>query len=120
MIVVPVIAGAALAPARGPDFAEASAGDRVGAAVTSAVVIAAPIGVGLATLSRRPDRFAAILVAAGALFSLTVLAQSHDPKRSTASGAGIVVVWVVEVVVVYLLLSFPSGRLHNVAADAAQ
>ena len=110
-IVILAIAGAVLcAGAVVLTLAEASAGDRVWAAVTSAVVIAAPIGVGLATLSRRPDRFAAILVAAGALFSLTVLAQSHDP---TLYSVGRIAVWVVEVVVVYLLLSFPSGRLTS-------
>ncbi len=110
-IVILAIAGAVLcAGAVILTLAEAPAGDRTWAAVTSAVVIAAPIGVGLATLARRPDRFAAILVAAGALFSFTVLAQSHDP---TLYSVGRVVVWVVEVVVVYLLLSFPSGRLTS-------
>ena len=78
-IVILAIAAAALcAGAVVLTLAEAPAGDRVWAAVTSALVIAAPIGVGLATLARRQDRFAAILVAAGALWSLTVLAQSHD------------------------------------------
>ena len=110
-IVILAIAGAVLcAGAVVLTLAEASAGDRVWAAVTSAVVIAAPIGVGLATLSRRQDRFAAVLIVAGALWSLTVLAQSHDP---TLYSVGRIAVWVVEVVVVYLLLSFPSGRLTS-------
>ncbi len=96
--------------------AEAPAGDRAWAAVTSALVIATPIGVGLATLARRQDRFAAMLVAAGALWSLTVLAQSHDP---TLYSAGRIAVWVVEIAVVYLLLSFPSGRLTSSPARVA-
>jgi signal transduction histidine kinase len=97
-------------------LAEAPAGDRAWAAVTGALVIAAPIGVGLATLARRWDRFAAALVGAGALWSLTVLAQSHNP---TLYSVGRVAVWVVEIVVVYLLLSFPSGRLTSSPARVA-
>jgi signal transduction histidine kinase len=97
-------------------LAEAPAGDRAWAAVTGALVIAAPIGVGLATLARRRDRFAAALVGAGALWSLTVLAQSHNP---TLYSVGRVAVWVVEIVVVYLLLSFPSGRLTSSPARVA-
>jgi signal transduction histidine kinase len=97
-------------------LAEAPAETRARAALTSALVIAAPIGVGLATLSRRHDRFAALLVAAGALWSLTVLAESHDP---TLYSAGRTAAWVVDVVVVYLLLSFPSGRLTSSPARGA-
>ena len=54
--------------------------------MTRALMIAAPIGVGLATLSRRHDRFAAVLVAAGALWSLTVLARvpRRDPVQRRA------------------------------------
>src|SRR3954468_15349719 len=97
-------------------LAEAPAGDRVGAAVTGALVIAAPIAVGLATLARRQDRFAAGLVAAGALWSLTVLAQSHDP---TLYSVGRIAAWLVDIAVVYLLLSFPSGRLTSAPARVA-
>jgi signal transduction histidine kinase len=97
-------------------LAGAPAGDRAWAAVTSALVIAAPIGVGLATLARRQDRFAAVLVGAGALWSLTVLAQAHDP---TLYSVGRIAAWVVDIVVVYLLLSFPSGRLTSSPARVA-
>ena len=115
-IVILAIAGAALcAGAVVLTLAEAPRG-RVWTAVTSALVIAAPIGVGLATLARRQDRFAALLVAAGALWSLTVLAQSHDP---TLYSVGRIAAWVVEIVVVYLLLSFPSGRLTSSPARVA-
>jgi signal transduction histidine kinase len=116
-IVILAIAAAALcAGAVVLTLAEAPAGERAWAAATSAVVIAAPIGVGLATLARRQDPFAAVLVAAGALWSLTVLAQSHDP---TLYSAGRIAAWVVDVVVVYLLLSFPSGRVTSSPARAA-
>jgi signal transduction histidine kinase len=97
-------------------FAGAPAGDRAWAAVTGVVVIAAPIGVGLATLARRQDRFAAVLVGAGALWSLTVLARSDEP---TLYSVGRIAAWVVDIVVVYLLLSFPSGRLTSSSARAA-
>src|SRR4051795_4497171 len=116
-IVILAIAAAALcAGAVVLTLAEAPAGDRAWAAVTGAVVIAAPIAVGLATLARRQDRFAAVLVGAGALWSLTVLAQSHDP---TLYSVGRIAAWVVDVVVIYLLLSFPSGRLTSSPARVA-
>src|SRR3954451_13669405 len=116
-IVILAIAAAALcAGAVVLTLAEAPAADRAWAALTGALVIAAPIGVGLTTLARRQDRFAALLVGAGALWSLTVLAQSHDP---TLYSVGRIAVWVVEIVVVYLLLSFPSGRLTSSPARVA-
>ena len=116
-IVILAIAGAVLcAGAVVLTLADAPAGERVGAAVTGALVIAAPIGVGLATLARRRDRFAAVLVAAGALWSLTVLSQSHDP---TLYCVGRIAAWLVDIAVVYLLLSFPSGRLTSSPARAA-
>jgi signal transduction histidine kinase len=91
-------------------LANAPAGDRAWIALTRALVIAAPIGVGLATLSRRNDRFAALLVAAGAMWSLTVLAESHN---ASLYSVGRTVAWAVDVMVVYLLLAFPSGRLTS-------
>jgi signal transduction histidine kinase len=116
-VVILALAGAALcAGAVVLTLAEAPPEDRALAAVTGAVVIAAPIGVGLATLARRRDRFAAVLVAAGALWSLTVLAQSHDPNLYSV---GRTAAWVVDGVVVYLLLSFPSGRLASSPARVA-
>src|SRR3954447_479702 len=116
-IVILAIASAALcAGAVILTLAGSPAGDRAWAAVTGAVVIAAPIAVGLATLARRQDRFAAVLVGAGALWSLTVLAQSHDP---TLYSVGRIAAWLVDIAVVYLLLSFPSGRLTSSPARVA-
>ena len=54
-------------------------------------------------------------VVAGALWSLTVLAQSQDP---TLYSVGRIAVWVVELGLVYLLLSFPSGRLTSAPGAA--
>ncbi len=113
---VAIVAIAAVALCAGAvvlTLAQAPAGDRAWAALTGALVIAAPIGVGLATLARRQDRFAAILLGAGALWSLTVLAQSHNP---TLYSVGRIAAWIVEIVVVYLLLSFPPGRLTSSSA----
>lgn len=116
-VVILAIAAAALcAGAVVLTLAEAPAGERAWAAATGALTIAAPTGVGLATLARRWDRFAALLVATGALWSLTVLAQSHD---ATLYSVGRTSVWVVEAMVVYLLLSFPSGRLTSSPARLA-
>ena len=97
-------------------LAQAPDAERARMAVTGALMIAAPIGVGLATLTRRRDRFAALLVAAGAAWSLTVLAESDNP---TLYSVGRNAAWVVEVMVVYLLLSFPSGRLTSLPARVA-
>ena len=54
------------------------------------------------------DRFARLLIAAGALFSLTVLAQTGN---SVLYSIGRVSVWLVIPVLLYLMLVFPSGRL---------
>jgi signal transduction histidine kinase len=105
------IAAAALcAGAVALTLANAPPSDRVWVALTRGLVIAAPMGVGLATLSRRDDRFAALLVAGGAMWSLTVLAESND---AALYSVGRIAAWLVEVMVVYLLLAFPSGRLTS-------
>ena len=66
-------------------------------------------GLGLSDLLRAQDsRFARAVVAAGALWSLSALATSSEP---TAYSIGRVSYWLVNVAIVYLLLSYPSGRL---------
>jgi signal transduction histidine kinase len=66
-------------------------------------------GLGLSDLVRATDsRFARAVVAAGALWSLSALAVSSD---STLYSIGRVSYWLVVVAIVYLLLSYPSGRL---------
>jgi signal transduction histidine kinase len=74
-----------------------------------AAMIAAPIGVGLFVWYRDPwRRFGKLLVAAGFAFSLTTLAQaSSDILYSSCRVFG----WLVEPLLIYLVLAFPSGRL---------
>ena len=75
--------------------------------------VAVPIAVGLYRLAREPaDAFARALVAAGAMWSLTTLAASHN---STAYSIGRVSVWLVEPALVFLILAFPHGRVEAVA-----
>ena len=110
-IAVLAIAAAALcAGAVALTLAGAPVANRGWIAATRALMVAAPMAVGIATLSRRHDRFAALLIPAGALWSLTVLAESQN---ATAYSAGRIAAWVVDAVVVYLLLAFPSGRLTS-------
>lgn len=73
----------------------------VGAVVT--------FGVGLHDFARARDlRFARALIAGGLVWSLSALAGSPG---SVAYSVGRVSQWLVELAIVYLLLSYPSGRL---------
>jgi signal transduction histidine kinase len=74
-----------------------------------ALIIGAPVAVGLYVWYRRPEeRFGRVLVAAGAAWFVTTLAESDDATIYTIGRAA---GWVTEVVLVYLTLSFPAGRL---------
>ncbi len=76
--------------------------------VTGAGVV---FGLGLFDLARaREVRFARALIAAGLLWSLSALAAS---RNSTAYSLGRVSQWVVDLTIVYLLLTYPSGRLRD-------
>src|SRR4051794_31896691 len=83
-----------------------------GLAITVQLLCAVlPITLGVFRLLQLPeDRFARLLIATGLASSIATLAQSSD---STLYSIGRVTVWVVEVMIVYLLLSFPDGRLHS-------
>ncbi|MGH2838899.1 MAG: sensor histidine kinase [Thermoleophilaceae bacterium] len=81
------------------------------AAIGRALMVAMPITVGLYAWHRRPDeRFGPLLVAAGFGWFLTTLAESDD---SLVYSVGRVSAWVVEIGLVWLILSFPSGRLTD-------
>ena len=68
-------------------------------------------GLGLSDLVRgRDSRFARAVAAAGAAWSLSALAVSSE---STLYSIGRVSNWLVTVALVYLLLSYPSGRLAD-------
>jgi signal transduction histidine kinase len=79
------------------------------AAVARGLMVAMPIAVGLYAWHRRPgERFGPLLVAAGFGWFLTTLAESD---QSLVYSVGRVAGWVVEIGLVWLILSFPSGRL---------
>jgi signal transduction histidine kinase len=69
------------------------------------------LGVGLTDLARARDlRFAGALIAAGLLWSVSALAASSEPA---VYSVGRVCQWLVELAIVYLLLTYPSGRLTD-------
>jgi signal transduction histidine kinase len=109
-----VLAGCALAGlaavATSAAIAASSATSQAGlVAVARALVVGVPIAVGLYAWSRRSDeRFGRLLVGVGAGLFLTTLAESGDELAYTV---GRTAGWLVEVLLVYVLLSFPSGRL---------
>ena len=84
-------------------------------AVVHALVIAAPIAAGLYAVRVNPGgRFGWLLILAGVLWSPTMLAESPD---SVLYSIGRVWVWFAELLLVYLVLAFPSGRFAGRAAD---
>jgi signal transduction histidine kinase len=85
--------------AASPDFAAAG----------RALMVGVPIAVGLYAWHRRPEeRFGRLLVAVGFGWFLTTLAESGN---GVLYSVGRVAGWAVEAGLVYLILSFPSGRL---------
>jgi signal transduction histidine kinase len=78
-------------------------------ALAHAVIVGLPIAVGLGAVGRlENDRFALLLAALGGLMLVATLGDSGDELAYTigrASG------WGAEVLLVYLILSFPLGRL---------
>jgi signal transduction histidine kinase len=80
-------------------------------ATLHAALVLVPVSIGLAVLARgRRSRFALLLVISGFVWSVTALAETTDP---VLYAIGRVSVWVVEPMLVYLLLAFPSGRLST-------
>ncbi len=78
-------------------------------AAARVLTVAAPVGVGLFALHRPPfERFGRLLVIAGGVWFLTTLASADDP---TIYSIGRVAGWIVEPLLIYLLLAFPTGRL---------
>ena len=92
-----------------PTLLSATASTRRTAVPVFVVGVCVLFGLGLSDLFRaRDSRFARAVVAAGALWSLSALAASSNP---TLYSVGRVSYWLVNVAVVFLLLSYPSGRL---------
>ncbi|MET0762635.1 MAG: sensor histidine kinase [Thermoleophilaceae bacterium] len=73
--------------------------------------VAVPIGVGVFALQRSPfERFGRLLILAGGVWFLATLATSDD---AVLYSTGRIAHWFAEPVLLYLLLSFPSGRLEG-------
>src|SRR5436305_5653598 len=84
-------------------------GSNPAAATARVLAVAIPVAFGLFRLARdRSDRFALLLLGAGALLSVTTLGHSSN---STLYSVGRVSVWALEPVLVLLILTFPHGRL---------
>lgn len=76
-----------------------------------AVAVGIPVGVGLVAWRRAPfERFGRLLVAMGAAVLAVTLALSDN---AVLYSTGRVLNWGVEAGLVYLILSFPSGRLAH-------
>jgi signal transduction histidine kinase len=72
-------------------------------------MVAVPVAVGAYAWSRRPDeRFGRLLMLAGFGWFLTTLAESGDELLYSI---GRVSGWALEVLLIYLVLSFPTGRI---------
>jgi signal transduction histidine kinase len=85
-------------------------------ALGRALIVGVPIAVGLYAHHRQPEeRFGLVLVAAGAAWFVTTLSESQDASVYTV---GRVAGWLAEIVLVYVFLCFPSGRLEH-GADRA-
>jgi PAS domain S-box-containing protein len=84
---------------------------RAFSAVVHALVIAAPIAAGLYAVRVNPGgRFGWLLILAGVLWSPTMLVESPD---SLLYSIGRVWVWFAELLLIYLVLAFPSGRFAS-------
>jgi len=80
-------------------------------AVARVVTVAAPLAVGVFALQRPHfERFGALLVAAGFAWFLTTLANADDAALYSVARVSY---WVFEALLIYLLLSFPTGRLDS-------
>ncbi len=85
-------------------------------ALGRALIVGVPIAAGLYAHRRQPEeRFGLLLVAAGAAWFVTTLAESQDEVVYTV---GRLAGWLAEVLLVYVFLCFPSGRLTH-RADRA-
>ena len=82
-------------------------------ALARALIVGVPIAIGLYAWSRRPsERFGLLLAAVGGAWAVTTLAESPDPVAYTM---GRTAGWLAELLVVYLVLCFPTGRLEEPA-----
>jgi signal transduction histidine kinase len=100
-----------IAAAGGAAAIAAIAGETPLDALAHAVIVGVPTGVGLGAVGRMEnDRFALLLAALGGLMLIATLGDTGD---ELAYSVGRVSGWLVEVLLVYLILSFPTGRLET-------
>jgi signal transduction histidine kinase len=87
----------------------ASAGEEPVTALGRGVIVGVPVAVGLRTLLRHGNkRFGLVLALTGVALLVSTLAESNaDLAYTVGRGAG----WGVEILLVYLILSYPTGRL---------
>jgi signal transduction histidine kinase len=80
-------------------------------ALARATAVGAPIAVGIYAWRRPPfRRFGVSLVATGAVVFLATLAEASSPE---VHAVGRISGWVLEPLLIYLILAFPSGRLSG-------
>jgi signal transduction histidine kinase len=80
-------------------------------ALAHALIVGMPVGVGLGAIGRlENDRFALLLAALGGLMLIATFGDAGDELAYTVGRTS---GWVVELLMVYLLLSFPTGRLRS-------
>ncbi len=79
-------------------------------ALARVLTVGIPIAVGLYALGRRSfQRFGGLLIATGVACFVTTLANADEPFIYSFGRIGI---WAIEPLLLYLVLSFPSGRLE--------
>src|SRR3954447_22494673 len=80
-------------------------------AMTRGLSVAIPMAVGLGAWRRQPgERFGPLLLATGVAWFLTTLGESHSQLLYSVARIS---AWPIEVMTIYLVLSFPSGRLSD-------
>jgi signal transduction histidine kinase len=89
----------------------AVAGEPTLTAFVRGLIVGVPVAVGLrAFLRGDSQRFGVLLVAVGLVLLVASLAESNS---ELAYSIGRTAGWVVEVMLIYLILSFPTGRLSS-------
>jgi signal transduction histidine kinase len=106
-----MLTAAVATAAAGAIAASGSADDPVAVGLARAFIVGVPLAVGLYTWCRREEqRFGLLLAATGCGLLVATLAESGD---SLAYTVGRTAGWLVELLIVYLILSFPTGRVRD-------